>query len=33
MSVTEFHEWSAYFDWKAKQEKKAMAKAKSKGRR
>jgi hypothetical protein len=30
MSVSEFFEWSAFFDWRAKEEKKAMDRARNK---
>jgi hypothetical protein len=32
MTVTEFFEWLAYFEYKANEEKKAMKKAESKSR-
>jgi trimethylamine:corrinoid methyltransferase-like protein len=30
MSASEFFEWSAFYDWRAKEEKKAMDRAKNK---
>jgi uncharacterized small protein (DUF1192 family) len=32
MSVSELHEWRAYFEWKEKKRKKAQQKAKNKSR-
>jgi hypothetical protein len=33
MSVTEFFEWAAFFDYKAKEQKKAVDKAKAEAKR
>ena len=33
LTVVEFFEWMAYFDWKAKEEKKAMDRASRSARR